>query len=182
MRIAARFATPKVTRSSTDGRSPKATVEIDYGWMTGPLDYHIRYGIEHDRKGDHLEGWAPSTRVLAGLLADAAHVYRTAERIVLIIIFPRSRVGREMHVNYIRRELPDTRSGWVIVNSKETIPSIPWYQVWIQNEDFSPYREGRYTFYANCAPSFSAGRALQVPVTTPMQRKQCLNYAAKRTE
>ncbi len=176
-RIAARFATPRIKRSTTGGKSPREFIEIDYGWMTGSLDYHRRYGIEHDRKGANLEGWAPSTRVLAGLMADAARTYPTAEHIVLIIIFPRSRVGREMHINYIRRKFPDPGNGWVIVNSKTTNSSLPRYQVWIENDDFSPYRDGRYSFYANCASQLSAMRSPSVPAGTTLQRRQCLNYA-----
>lgn len=115
--------------------------------------------------------------MLAGLRADAARTYPTAEHIVLIIIFPRSRVGREMHVNYIRRKFPDADNGWVIVNSKTTISGLPWYQVWIKNDDFSPYRDGRYSFYANCTSQFNATRSPRMPTGTAMQRKQCLNHA-----
>ncbi len=178
-RIAARFAKPVVTSRITPGNPPKEAVELDFGWMTGPLTYNTRYRIEHDRKSGDLEGWGPSTPVLADLLQNAARAYPKAERISLLIVFPRSRVGREMRITYVRSGFPKTRNGWVTLTSKTAPTTRPMYQVWVKDEDFSPYRDGRYSFYADCAPTLSAARTPQAPTTTPLQRKQCLNPAER---
>lgn len=175
-RIAARFAKPVATSRISPGNPPREAVELDYGWMIGPLTKNTRYGIEHDRNGEHVEGWGPSTRVLAGLLADAARVYPKAERIVLTIVFPRSRLGREIRITYVRSGFPQTRNGWVILDSKTAPTTRPLYQVRVNGEDFSPYRDGRHTFYADCAPSTGAARTPQTAAPTAVQRQQCLNY------
>lgn len=180
-RIAERFAHPVVMRKPSHGNPAAEVIELDYGWMVGPLVSNTRYGIEIDaanaKYAENFEGRAPSTRLLATLLANAARAYPKAERIGVTITFPRSRLGTQLLATYIRSGFPQSRNGWVLLQSVASPTTRPLHQVRVNNEDFSPYREGRYSFYADCAPRAGAARTPQsVAALTQLQQQQCLPF------
>jgi hypothetical protein len=182
-RIAERFARPAVTRKASPGNPAAEVIDLDFGWMIGPLVNNTRYGIEldpsHIKYAENFEGRAPSTRLLAGLLTNATRAYPNAERVSVTITFPRSRLGTQLRATYLRAGFPQSRNGWVTLQSMTAPTTRALFQVQVKNEDFSPYRDGRYSFYVDCAPLADAARTPQV-VRMPTERReqqqrQCLS-------
>jgi hypothetical protein len=178
-RIAERFARPVVTRKASAGNPAADVIDLDFGWMIGPLANNTRYGIEIDSTNvtyaENFEGNGPSTRLLAGLLTNAARTHPKAERVSVTITFPRSRLGRQLRATYIRTGVPRSRIGWVQLQSVSTPTTRALFQVRIINEDFSPYRDGLYSFYVDCAPLAGAMRTPPTSaVPTEAQQRQCL--------
>ncbi len=181
VRIAERFARPIVTRRASPENPEKHAIDLDFGWMKGPLTANTRYGIEIDATrteyAQDFEGRAPSTALLAGLLSEAVRAYPDADRVSVNMTFPRSRMGTQFRATYIRAGFPQSRNGWVLLQSISSPTTLPMFQVRINNEDFSPYRDGRYSFYVDCAPMAGAARIPQTSVAlTESQRKQCLSF------
>jgi hypothetical protein len=179
-RIADRFAQPVVTRNRSPGNPSADAIDLDFGWMIGSLAANRRYGIEIDatnpKYAENFEGRAPSTRLLAALLANAARSYPTAERVSVTITFPRSRLGTQLRATFVRAGFPESRNGWVLLQSVTAPTTRPLFQVKVINEDFSPYRDGRFSFYVDCAPLASAARTPQfVAPLNEEQQRQCLN-------
>lgn len=172
--IAKRFANPVLTRSVNPGNPASEQVELDFGWMIGPLVVNTRYGIEPAGSGENFEGRAPSTRLLARLLMDATRAHPRATRVSVTITYPRSRLGNTIRATYIRSGFPESRNGWVQLESKSAPASRPLYQVRINAEDFSPYLDGRYSFYVDCAPTAAAARTPQSVPPTKFQQQNCL--------
>ena len=178
-RIAERFAQPVITRTQSLGNPAAGAIDLDFGWMIGPLTHNTRYGIEVDstnvKYAENFEGRAPSTRLLAGLLTNAARAYPNAERVSVTLTFPRSRLGTHLRATYVRAGFPQSRNGWVMLQSLTSPTTRPLFQVQVNNEDFSPYRDGRYSFYVDCAPLAGAARTPQTRAApTAEQQKQCL--------
>ncbi len=178
-RIAERFAHPVVTRQPSPGNASADAVELDYAWMIGPLFSNARYGIEIDaanaKYAENFEGRAPSTRLLASLLANAARAHPNAERLSVTITFPRSRLGDRLRATYIRAGFPHSRNGWVMLQSVTSPTTRSIFQARVNNEDFSPYLDGLYSFYVDCAPTPSTARTPQTSATpTVLQTQQCL--------
>lgn len=173
-RIAERFAHPLVTVRPSAGSPSAQAVELDFGWMIGPLAADTRYGIVISATGENFEGRAPATKLLAKLLTEATRAHPKAERISLRITFPRARMGRDLRVTYVRAGFPQTRNGWVLLESVTAPTTLALYQVRVNNEDFSPYRDGRYSFYVDCAPKAGTVRVPQAAAPTAAQRTQCL--------
>lgn len=78
-RVRERFAQPVVTRARLPGRGEVVTV--DHGWMPGEL-VSTGFGIELRGEGEGFENFRPSSRFLAGLLADAANAHPQADQLV----------------------------------------------------------------------------------------------------
>jgi hypothetical protein len=181
-RIAERFGQPVVTRKPSAGNPAADVIDLDFGWMMGPLVNNTRYGIEidstHAKYAENFEGNAPSTRLLASLLANAARTYPKADRVSATITFPRSRLGTQLRATYVRAGFPESRNGWVLLQSVTAPITRALFQVRVINEDFSPYRDGRYSFYVDCAPLAGAARTRQVvgppPERREQQQRQCL--------
>jgi hypothetical protein len=179
-RIAERFAHPVVTRHRSSSNPASDAFDLDFGWVIGPLVSNTRYGIEidftHPKYAENFEGRAPSTRLLASQLASAARNYPTAERVSVTITFPRSRLGSRIRATYIRAGFPESRNGWVLLQSVAEPTTHPLFQVRVNNEDFSPYLDGSYSFYEDCAPIPGAARTPQTnrPLAVHRQR-QCLS-------
>ncbi len=181
-RIAERFAHPIATRYPATGNPAAYAIDFDFGWMVGSLTANTRYGIEIDTTSvpgaGNFEGRAPSTRLLADLLASAARAHPNAERVSLTITFPRSRLGSQMRATYIRAGFPESRNGWVLLQSVTAPTTRALFQVRVNNEDFSPYRDGRYSFYMDCAPQAGAARTPQtIHSPTELQKTLCLSAA-----
>jgi hypothetical protein len=179
-RIADRFARPVVTRNPSADNPRADAIDLDFGWMIGPLAANRRYGIEIDatnpKYAENFEGRAPSTRLLSALLANAARSYPTAERLSVTITFPRSRLGTQLRATYVRAGFPESRNGWVLLQSVTAPTTRPLFQVKVIKEDFLPYRDGRFSFYVDCAPLASAARTPQfVAPLNEEQQRQCLN-------
>ena len=171
--IAKRFASPVLTRSVSTGNPAGEQVELDFGWMVGPLVANTRYGIEPAGGGENFEGRAPSTRLLARLLTDATRAHPRAKRVSVTITYPRSRLGHSIRATYVRSGFPESRNGWVQLESKSAPASRPLYQVRVIAEDFSPYLEGRHSFYVDCAPAAAAARTPQSAKLTESQLQNC---------
>ena len=175
-RIAARFAASVVTRKSiaaSPGNPATAVVDVNLGWMIGTLVPNTRYGFAYAATGDDFEGRAPSTRLLARLLVDAARTYPKAERVSVTLTLPRSRMGTTMRATFIRAGFPQSRHGWVTLESLTAPTSRPLYQVRVHGEDFSPYQDGRYSFYVDCAATPSVSRVPQFTTRTVPQGQAC---------
>ena len=178
-RIAERFAQPVVTRTQSPGNPTADAIDLDFGWMIGPLTHNTRYGIEiestNPKYAENFEGRAPSTRLLAGLLTNATRAYPNAERVSVTITFPRSRLGTQLRGTYIRAGFPQSRDGWVVLQSLTAPTTRALFQVQVKNEDFAPYRDGLYSFYVDCAPMPGAARTPQIAAPlTEQQQKLCL--------
>lgn len=178
-RIAERFAQPVITRTQSPGNPAAGAIDLDFGWMIGPLTANTRYGIELDptntKYAENFEGRAPSTRLLAGLLTNATRAYPNAERVSVTITFPRSRLGTQLRATYIRAGFPQSRNGWVVLQSMTAPTTRALFQVQVKNDDFSPYRNGIYSFYADCAPKPGAARTPQIAAPlTGQKQKLCL--------
>ena len=170
--VAARFAAPVVTRkpiAASLGNPAIEIIDLNLGWMIGTLVPNTRYGFDYVATGDDFEGRAPSTRLLARLLADAARTYPKAERVSVTFTLPRSRTGTTMRATFIRAGFPQSRHGWVTLESLTAPTSRPLYQVRVHGEDFSPYQDGRYSFYVDCAATPSVSRVPQFTTRTVPQ-------------
>lgn len=172
--IAKRFANPVLTRGVSPGSPSSEQVDLDFGWMIGLLVANTRYGIEPAGNGENFEGRAPSTRLLARLLADATRAHPRATRVSVTITYPRSRLGNSIRATYLRSGFPESRNGWVQLESKSAPASRPLYRVRVIADDFSPYLDGRYSFYLDCAPAASAARTPQSAQLTASQLQNCL--------
>ncbi len=179
-RIAARFAKPVVTRTPGRDNPQSEIIELDFGWMAGKLAKTTR-GIEHDRNGANVENGLPSTRLLAGLLADAARAHPKAERISLLITFPRTRrLGDKLRASFQRVGMPQSLIGWVVIESAVPTASRSRYPVWAGDEQFSAYRDGRHSFYEDCAPTPSAARTPNIAGPAVRPDPRCHAPAGKR--
>ena len=178
-RIAERFARPVVTRKPSPGNAAAEVIDLDFGWMIGPLVPSTRYGIEIDfsnpKYAENFEGRAPSTRLLAGLLTNAARAYPNAERVSVTLTFPRSRLGTQLRATYMRAGFPQSRNGRVVLQSMTAPTTRALFQVQVKNDDFSQYRDGLHSFYVDCAPTSGAARTPQIAAPlTEQQQELCL--------
>ena len=176
-RINARFAVPVITRkpiAASPANPATEGVDLNLGWMIGTLVPNTRYGFDYAATGDDFEGRAPSTRLLARLLADATRTYPKAERVSMTVTMPRSHMGRTMRASFIRAGFPPSRNGWITIESLTAPTSRALYQVRVNGEDFSPYEDGRYSFYVDCAATPGVGRVAQFSPRIAAQGQACL--------
>ena len=95
----------------------------------------------------------------------------------VLIKFPNFRFdGTALRATYYRAGWPESQNGWVTVTS--TISTRQMGQVWVKNGDFSPYIEGRYSFYIDCNPAYRRGRPPRDPADAAQMQQKCLNHAA----
>ena len=59
---------------------PGLVVTLDLGWLPGPLSHASGQGYHIERTTDVFDGYAPSTRLIAGKLADAQMRWPDATR------------------------------------------------------------------------------------------------------
>ena len=164
-------------------------MELDFGWMIGPLTTSRRYRIVHDhfktpnataeknaQKRFYFEDRGPATAQLARAFADASRAYPQAARLSLLIKFPNFRFdGPALRATYYRAGRPDAQNGWVTVTS--TLSTSRMGKTWLKNSDFSPYIEGRYSFYIDCNPVYYKGRPPRDATAAARMREKCWNHA-----
>ena len=187
--IAKRYAKPVATFKTFSDSKGAEWVELDFGWMTGPLTTSRRHRIVHDhfettgaaaeinaQKRLHFEERGPATAQLARALADASTAYPSAARVSIVIKFPNFRLGGSaLRATYYRAGRPEFHTGWVTVTS--TTAASPMGQVWVKNGDFSPYVKNRYSFYIDCNPAYLRGRPPRVSAQAAQLRQKCWNHA-----
>ena len=86
-RIAAAFAQPEAAVERI-ANQPGLVVTLDLGWLPGPLSYTSGQGYHIERTTDVFDGYAPSTRLIAGKLADAQMRWPDATQIRLHVRHP----------------------------------------------------------------------------------------------
>jgi hypothetical protein len=150
-KIAALYASPRVTRRPSKLARGQIETVVDYGWLAGPLKSD-RGAIEVVRQGDRFErGW-PSSRFLAGLIARAVRDHSSEARVVVRIDAPEYRADGQFEIGYTRQGWDDSLNGWIDLTTRSARGLLPVYRVQVPNEDFSVYGDGRYTLFEDCTP------------------------------
>lgn len=187
--IAKRFANPVASFKSLNGGTGSEWVELDFGWMVGPLSRGHRHRIAHDyfqsyndspernaQRRLYYEGRGPATAQLARRFVDAIRAYPKAARISLLIKFPNFVYdGSALRATYYRAGWPESQNGWVVVTSATSTSRRG--SVWVKNGDFSPYIDGRFSFYIDCNPTYARGRPPRDPAEAARMQEKCLNHA-----
>ena len=187
--IAKRYAKPEATFKTFSGGKGGEWVELDHGWMIGPLTTRRRYRIAHDyyespanpdetnaSKRNYFESRGPATPQLARAIADAIRTHPRAARVSIVIKFPYFRFGGSaLRATYFRSGWPDSQNGWLVLASTTATGQIG--QVWAKNGDFSPYVAGRYSFYIDCNPAYRRGQPPHDPEQAAQMRQKCWNHA-----
>ena len=149
-RIRERFARPVVTRARNEGSSSGEALNLDLGWMPGELSRRF-WGVEMTGHGENFENGKPASAFMARLLAGALREYPDAERVTLKFRSPRFGRRGDYELTYRRGGFPESRHGWVELSSTNAVGLAGPYEVPAIGEDFSPYLDGRFSFYQNCS-------------------------------
>ena len=157
-RIAAAFAQPEAAVERI-ANQPGLVVTLDLGWLPGPLSYASGQGYHVDRTADVFDGYAPSTRLIAGKLADAQMRWPDATQIRLHVRHPYYGRVADYRIVYTLRDGRGAMVGRVRTDATRAVGVVSPMEATVENGDLSPYLNGQRSLFVRCEPkSISRGR------------------------
>lgn len=157
-RIAAAFAQPEAAVERI-ANQPGLVVTLDLGWLPGPLSYASGQGYHVERTTDVFDGYAPSTRLIAGKLADAQMRWPDATQIRLHVRHPYYGRVADYRIVYTLRDGRGATIGRVRTDATRAVGLVSPMEATIENGDLSPYLNGQRSLFVRCEPkSISRGR------------------------
>ena len=157
-RIAAAFAQPEAAVERI-ANQPGLVVTLDLGWLPGPLSYTSGQGYHIERTTDVFDGYAPSTRLIAGKLADAQMRWPDATQIRLHVRHPYYGRVADYRIVYTLRDGRGATIGRVRTDATRAVGLVSPMEATVENGDLSPYLNGQRSLFVRCEPkSISRGR------------------------
>jgi hypothetical protein len=165
-RIAAAFAQPEAAVERI-ANQPGLVVTLDLGWLPGPLSYTSGQGYHIERTTDVFDGYAPSTRLIAGKLADAQMRWPDATQIRLHVRHPYYGRVADYRIVYTLRDGRGATIGSVRTDATRAVGVVSPMVANVENGDLSPYLNGQRSLFVRCEPkSISRGRYNVTPGDT----------------
>ena len=172
--IGARFAQPRVTQEANPNCGGKL-VTLDHGRMPGPLraDGGSPYP---SAEGPEFSNGVPASTFIAHMIAKAAAAYPDADQVVVRFTLPTHRRAGEYRVSYQRRGWPQSRNGWLTIQTLRATGLAGPYETRVYRDDFSAYTSGRYSVYEKCAELIYLPRSQAQAEGLKLLAGRCLNY------